>query len=156
VVPRTDPYVQCYRIRLLPCVFCEKATTGVGVHQARMRDPASYEFDEAAPVQPMSLAVTSEAVTPAAEVLAVERMHSRAIAEDGVVIVVPTHNSLEPGADDIRRLMSPLQQRKRSMVNIRRRGGASRAKCKAGAAMPFGDAADECFRHDRSQRQRPI
>jgi hypothetical protein len=41
-------------------------------------------------------------------------------------------------------------------VNIRRRGGASRAKCKAGAAMPFGEAADECFRHDRSQRQRSI
>ncbi len=80
------------------------------MHQARVRDPASYEFAEAAPVQPTSLAATSLAVTPAADDLAVERLHGRAIAEDGVVIVVPTHNPLEPRADDISRLMSPLLQ----------------------------------------------
>lgn len=88
-----------YRIRLLPWVFGEKATTWVRVHQSQKRDLSLKGFSEPGTGDSTTLAAWVNALVPATDDFAVEGQHGRATAGNGVVVVVTTHDPLEPGAD---------------------------------------------------------
>jgi hypothetical protein len=49
VAPRTDPYVQITRIRLLPWVSGAKAHIGIGMEHSRCRQPSPHKGEEALP-----------------------------------------------------------------------------------------------------------
>ena len=86
-------------MRFLPWTFGEKVNTWVRVHQSRKRDPSLKPFSEPGPGHSTALAASANALVPATDDFAVKGLHGRAIAGNGVVVGVTTHDPLEPGAD---------------------------------------------------------
>ncbi len=90
-------------------VWRENEYVGAGAPIAR-RDPSLKEFSELGPGHSTVLAASANALVPATDDFAVKGLHGRAIAENGVVVGVTTHDPLERGADLIEGLMTSDQQ----------------------------------------------
>src|SRR6516225_94392 len=109
--PRTDPYVQHYRIRLLLRVFGAEARVRIRMQDPGLGYPEIGELPKAYPWQARPLAAPPQGVPPMAQDLSAKRIESGPVAGNGVVVEIPLHRSMQPCALLGDRLMPLSQQR---------------------------------------------
>jgi len=78
--PRTDPYVQNYRIRLLPWVSGVEAPTRMQMQNADTREPTIRELAKASPGDAVAVTPSTQRMKPMPNHLGQEGFHTRRLS----------------------------------------------------------------------------
>src|SRR5690242_5799060 len=93
--PRTDPYVQNYRIRFLPWMLTRKGHNGIRVQDLGCRQPAFGKLRELCPSQvTAALAASPQRAEPHDLERVTELPQARVVAGDSVVLAPAAKHAL--------------------------------------------------------------
>ena len=106
--PRTDPYVQSYRIRLLPKVRDARNAPPDRDAEPAGRDVLAGEAIETLPIEPVSLAPAQQGMPPSAADCAAEAVQSQQVGRNCMVRKIAIQDPLKPRTNNRHRFMPPL------------------------------------------------